>query len=93
MTIGAWMSRLSSVTADDERRVQLVSAVAVAALLAAAALSLAALTRESESRTSAAKPSAGPSHHLQVTPERKPAEPSHRPELSPGARNFSGVGF
>jgi hypothetical protein len=93
MIIGAWMSRMSSVAVDPERRVQLVSAVVFAALVAVAALSLAARSRESEPRTSAAQHSAGPRHHLRVTPELKHAESSHRPELSPDERDFTGVGF
>jgi hypothetical protein len=45
-----------------------------------------ALTRESEPRPSAARQVASRS-------EPKPAEPAHRPEPSPRARNFSGIGF
>jgi hypothetical protein len=54
-----------------------------------------ALTRESGPRPSAAGHSADASHHLQAAskPEPKPAEPAHRPEPSPRARNFSGIGF
>jgi len=54
-----------------------------------------ALTRESEPRPSAARHSADGSHHLQAAskPEPKPAEPARRPEPSPRARNFSGIGF
>jgi outer membrane protein assembly factor BamD (BamD/ComL family) len=54
-----------------------------------------ALTRESEPRPSAAGHSADASHHPQAAskPEPKPAEPAHRPEPSPRARNFSGIGF
>jgi hypothetical protein len=79
--------------ADDEPRVQLVSAVAFAALLAVAALSLAALSRESEPRSSAAGHPAGASHRLRVAPEPKLAEPARRPEASPGPRYFSGIGY
>jgi outer membrane protein assembly factor BamD (BamD/ComL family) len=54
-----------------------------------------ALTRESEPRPSAAVHSADASHHPQAAskPEPKPAEPAHRPEPSPRARNFSGIRF
>jgi hypothetical protein len=54
-----------------------------------------ALTRESEPRPSAAGHSADASHYPQAAskPEPKPAEPAHRPEPSPRARNFSGIGF
>jgi Caspase domain len=54
-----------------------------------------ALTRESEPRPSAAGHAADASHHLQAAskPEPKPAEPAHRLEPSPRARNFSGIGF
>jgi hypothetical protein len=54
-----------------------------------------ALIRESEPRASAAGRSADASHHLQAAskPEQNPAEPAHRPEPSPRARNFSGIGF
>jgi outer membrane protein assembly factor BamD (BamD/ComL family) len=53
------------------------------------------LTRESEPRPSAAGHAADASRHLQAAskPEPKPAEPAHRPEPSPRARNFSGIGF
>jgi outer membrane protein assembly factor BamD (BamD/ComL family) len=49
-----------------------------------------ALTRESDPRPSSAGHSADAGHQ-QVAP--KPAEPAHRREPSPGARNFSGIGF
>jgi outer membrane protein assembly factor BamD (BamD/ComL family) len=53
-----------------------------------------ALTRESEPRPSAGH-SADAGHHQQIAskPAPKPAEPAHRREPSPGARNFSGIGF
>jgi outer membrane protein assembly factor BamD (BamD/ComL family) len=52
-----------------------------------------ALTRESEPRPSAAGHSAVASHHLQAASKPEPAEPAHRPEPSPAARNFSGIRF
>jgi hypothetical protein len=54
------------------------------------------LSGEAETRRSAARQSAAARHRLWIAskPEPKPAEPSvHRPEPSPGARNFSGIGF
>jgi outer membrane protein assembly factor BamD (BamD/ComL family) len=49
-----------------------------------------ALIRESEPRHSA---DARQHHQIASKPAARPAEPAHRPEPSPGARNFSGVGF
>jgi outer membrane protein assembly factor BamD (BamD/ComL family) len=54
-----------------------------------------ALAREAEPRPSAVGNSGDANHHLQAAskPEPKPAESAHRPGWSPGARNFSGIGF
>jgi hypothetical protein len=54
-----------------------------------------ALTRESEPPPSSVGHSADAGHHQQIAskPAPKPAEPVHRPEPSPRARNFSGIGF
>jgi hypothetical protein len=54
-----------------------------------------ALARESEPRPSPGGHSADASRHLQAASKSEPkaAEPAHRPEPSPRARNFSGIGF